>query len=286
MRQNLPLAILKTLTYSDIFDYPLKTEEAHKFLTVSASKERVRKTLFSLLKKGRIVNKEGYWTLKGRGEIVAQRKERQRIGRKKLAVARKTAKRLSFFPTVQFVGVSGALSCFNAPGDDDIDFFVVTKPTSVWLTRLLTTLLLDILRVRRRRSDRQFKDKICLNMFLSEDALLFRQGDLYLAREIAQLKPIFDRNGTYKSLIEENKWWLGAFLPNFQPALKRKTNDNGHSKTVFALFEPILRKLQMQYMQNKIKNEVLEADRIFFHPQDVHHKILAQYERRIANLTS
>lgn len=292
MRQNLPRSILKTLAYSDIFDYPLRTQEVHKFLTVSASQDKVNKALSSLLKKGDVVNKEGYWAFKNRGGIIAQRKERERLGRKKLLVAKKIAKLLSFIPTVQFIGVSGALSCLNAHRDDDIDFFVVTKSSSVWLTRLLSTIFLDALRVRRRRSDEEFKDKICLNMFISEDALLFKLGDLYLAREIAQLKPVFDRNGAYKALVEKNLWWLRAFLPNFQPnspsssrQSKKKTNGNGRSQPVFSVFEPLVRKLQMQYMQSKVKNEILEPDRIFFHPQDVHRKILARYERRIANLT-
>lgn len=285
MMQNLRLAILKTLSYSDIFDYPLKEDEIHKFLTVSESKEKVKKALSYLLKKGHIIGREGYFALKGRQEVIEKRKERERIGKKKLIIAKRIARLLSHVPTVQFIGISGALSCLNAHSDDDIDFFVITKASSVWLTRLLATLFLDVLRVRRRRNDYDFKDKICLNMFVSEDALLFREGDLYLAREIAQLKPIFDRNGTYLSLIEKNNWWMGAFLPNFQPQLKKKTNGNGHTKSTFSVFEPIIRNLQIRYMNGSVKKEVLEKDRIFFHPDDLHYKILAQYENRIRELT-
>lgn len=288
---RLSLAVLKALTYSDLFDYPLTLDEIHKFTPHKAGKAEVQKTLRLLKNETLVAKRQGYWVLRGREEITTLRSKRNIESQRKLAIAKKAVRIISILPSVQFVGISGSLSCLNAKKNDDIDFFVITKPSTVWLTRFLTTTLLDLANKRRRRGDSQVKDKICLNMFVAEDALEFKKGDLYLAREIAQLKPLYDRNGAYRALIERNSWWLNGFLPNFRPNppigwKKPLKNGHSHAKSPLAVFETFSRMMQIKYMGGKVKKEILDEERIFFHPEDVHYRILDKYNRRVRNLNS
>ena len=41
--KSLEQAIVETLSYSDVFDYPLTFDELHKYLVISVSKEEIKK---------------------------------------------------------------------------------------------------------------------------------------------------------------------------------------------------------------------------------------------------
>ena len=116
------------------------------------------------------------------------------------------------------VGVTGAQAMNNSDQDDDIDLLIVASRNRLWLTRLFSVLLVEVVAKRRRPGDRKVKDKICLNMFLDEDHLGIPKSErnLYSAHEVAQLKPLWNRGGTYLRFINANHW-TGKFLPNWQP---------------------------------------------------------------------
>ena len=60
-------AILETLAYSDVFDYPLKLDELHRFLTRPALLEE----LTECLSESNFVEfKDGFHFIKGRADIV------------------------------------------------------------------------------------------------------------------------------------------------------------------------------------------------------------------------
>src|SRR5688572_2889172 len=55
---SLENAILETLAYSDIFDYPLNFDELHRYLVVPASREHVLQSVNHMDKVG---SREGYY---------------------------------------------------------------------------------------------------------------------------------------------------------------------------------------------------------------------------------
>jgi len=116
------------------------------------------------------------------------------------------------------VAVTGNLAMDNAGQDDDIDFLIITTKKRLWLTRLLTNFLVELIANRRRPSDKEVKDKICLNMFLDENNLKIpiKEQSLFTAHEICQLKPLWVKNQLYRRFIQENLW-LQKFLPNWKP---------------------------------------------------------------------
>src|SRR3989344_5162093 len=121
-------AILKSLAYSDIFDFPLTKEELWKFLI---SDKLIQKRLFEeslgkLIGK-QVSNKNGYLFLSNREKIADRRKANVQEVEKKLQIAKKAASYLSYIPSILFIGLSGGLAMSDAEPSDDIDFFIITK---------------------------------------------------------------------------------------------------------------------------------------------------------------
>ena len=56
-------AILKTLAYSDIFDYPLTLDELHKYLVISATKDEIKNCIENM---NQVSFSEGYYFLSKR----------------------------------------------------------------------------------------------------------------------------------------------------------------------------------------------------------------------------
>lgn len=211
-------AILMTLAYADIFDYPLKASEIRRYL-ISDKKIDFKNFQKELSQSSKLADKQGdYFFLKGRKKIVAIRKQRENQGQKKLIIARRTTNWLKMIPTIKMIGVTGALAMNNAREDDDIDILIVTSKNRLWLTRFLVVLLTELVARRRHPNDKETRDKICLNMFLDEKCLGVpeKERDLFTAHEVCQLVPIYDRNGTYKKFLEKNLW-VKKYLPNWKP---------------------------------------------------------------------
>ena len=236
--------------------------------------------------------KNDYYFLKGRKKIVSLRQKREKISLKKMQVARRTAKYLKLIPWVKMVGVTGALAMNNSDQDDDIDLLIVASRNRLWLTRLFSVLLVEVVAKRRRPGDKEVSDKICLNMFLDENHLdvLPRKKNLYTAHEVVQLRLIWDRNEVYQKFMDKNQW-VADFLPNaFLKNQKSKITRSRSGKAgksflfwvlIFNLLEKFVMNLQFCYMAGRKTTEVTEPSRILFHPQDCQNWILKKYRARI-----
>ncbi len=211
------LSVLKTLLYSDIFDFPLTRGELWHYLI---SKKRISKKSFehSLNRLKKIIKqKNGYFYFKEREDIVLRRLKSSVIFEKKMNIAKNAASYLSKIPGIKLIGISGSLAVGDGDKNDDIDFFIITKRGELLVTRFAILVTLQLLGLRRKRQDKNPADKICVNLLIDEARLSWdkKKQDFYVAREIAQLKPIFDRDNTYKNFLSANQW-AAEFLPNIQ----------------------------------------------------------------------
>ena len=206
-------AILQTLAYADVFGYPLKEKEIRKFLISQVLTEGQIWPKLS-----QVAHKNGFFFLKDRGRIVALRQKREKWSQEKIRIAQKVSQWLKIIPTIKMVAVTGALAMENAAKEDDIDLLIITAKKRLWLTRLLTVFLVELVARRRYPHDKKVKDKICLNMFLDEEhlAVPLKERDLFTAHEVCQLKPLWGRDKTYQKFIQKNPW-VKDFLPNWKP---------------------------------------------------------------------
>lgn len=236
-------AILATLAYHDIFDYPLKYEEIRQFLIGRTSTDRqLTASLTKLIKDRKIREGNGHYFLKGRAKIVQKRKLRQKYSQQKLRRAHLYAKLLTLVPTVKLIAISGALAMENSHKNDDIDLVIITAKNTLWTTRFLANLILFPFKRRPFKKtsqlstlNSQFNNKACLNIFLDESDLKIGPKNLYTAHEITQMKPLLDRNETYSRVAPVNASknikrslsvysrfikannWIKNYLPNWLP---------------------------------------------------------------------
>lgn len=211
-------AIIQTLAYADVFDYPLIEKEIWRYLIAEKkiSSEIVQKELCQ--KYPQIVKTGEYFFLKNRHQIVKIRQVREKWSRGKLKIAQRVAGWLRLIPWIKMVGVTGALAMNNSDKDDDIDLLITTSKNRLWLTRLLATIIIELVASRRRPDDQKFRDKICLNMFLDEKHLAVpkKEQDLFTAHEVVQMKPIWEKDNTYQKFLKANIW-VKKYLPNWKP---------------------------------------------------------------------
>lgn len=212
---------LRTLAYADIFDYPLTAPEIWKFLITEqrVDPEKFLREILEMRKEKKQVGiDDQFFCLSGRKKIIALRKKRERWSQKKLTIARRVAQWLKLIPWIKMVAVTGNLAMENSGEDDDIDFLVATAKNRLWLTRLLTVLLVELASHRRRPGDKEAKDKICLNMFLDETHLAVpkKERDLFSAHEVCQLKILWQRGNLYQNFLKRNQW-TKDFLANWKP---------------------------------------------------------------------
>jgi len=201
-------AIALTLSYSDVFDYPLNVHEIHRYLIgAQASLETVSRLLVTGQHITRLLSyHEGYFFLRGRGQIVETRQRRANISAKLWPKARIYGRLIALLPFTRMVAVTGALAVDNTDQNADMDFMIVTEPGRLWLCRALVILLV--------RWAALHSDTVCPNLFVSKKALAYQQQDLYTAHEMAQMIPIAGHN-IYRHMMELNPWML-EYLPNAQ----------------------------------------------------------------------
>jgi hypothetical protein len=186
-------------------------------------------------------------------------------------------------PSVAFIGISGAVGAGGATDEDDIDFFVIARKGSLYVTRFLLLLFLQLMGKRRRRNQSAVKDTICLNMLIDSSSLLFGKSrqDLYTAREIVQVIPLFERNSTYGSFLHENRW-----TRKFLPHAIGKSGCHSLPQSLFpvmilCILEPLLRAIQNLFIKRHSTAEVVSKSFMAFHPNDIKKYVMATYEKKL-----
>ncbi len=195
-------AILETLAYSNVFEYPLRLDELHRYLPMRVEIEQVSQTLDSL--NGLLGKQDDFYFLAGHEKIVEIRKQREVYSQKLLHKALIYGRILGTLPFIRMVALTGSLAVMNSYKAADFDYMLVTTPNRVWTARAFALLF--------NRLTHLLGHTLCPNLIVSENALAWSSHDLYSARELCQMIPITGL-GVYKKLIQENEW-VKQFLPN------------------------------------------------------------------------
>lgn len=203
---------LEPLFYYDIFSYPLTISEIYEFScykTIDRTPmNRLEEILDELVQKGYLYKLEQFYALTNALEWVQARKENNKRALKYLKRAHKMTRLMTCFPYVRGVFVSGSLSKNVMPLDGDIDYFIVTKPQRLWITRTFLVLFKKIFLFNSKKH-------FCVNYFVDEDLLEIEEKNRFTATEIATVLPIYG-NQIYQDFWAANQW-LKNYYPNVAP---------------------------------------------------------------------
>ena len=273
-------AILETLLYSTLFNFPLTKNEIYYYLHSNKviPKKEFEKKLASL--ENSLVFKDNFYTLKDNEKSVDLRKKRLVISNKKRLDALKIVKVLGYIPTVLFIGISGSVAVGNAEDPDDIDFFIITTNNSLYTTRLLMLLILQLLGRRRKRNELKPQNKICLNMLVDEDGMSFEKSQsIYTARELLQMYPLFERQDYYQKLLAKNNW-TNSFMSHAHGQNNKFIKKKLSFIKSFFLVDPLCRSLEQSLIKRNQTRETATHHVIALHPLDTKTVILAEIDKR------
>jgi hypothetical protein len=255
-------AILRTLAYADVFDYPMTAGEVYRYLIgLRAEASEIQTVLNDCLEPaGAVQAVRQYYTLPGRAALAARRMKREQIAARLWPQAVRFGSLIARLPFVRMVAVTGALAVNNVDTSADIDYLIVTKPGRLWLCRALIIAVVRFAAMIRVR--------LCPNYILSENAFVFPNPSLYAAHELVQMVPISGMN-TYH-LIRSMNEWTQQYLPNAEgvPALHKSSayepdQTAWRSISERILQNPFLEKVEMWEMRRKImKFEKLDLTHI------------------------
>lgn len=207
----------------------------------------------------------------------------------KVTFAKKKLCQIAKVPFIRLLGVTGSVSANNAKKNDDIDIFIITAPHTLWITRPLVLLYLEIKGIRRRRKTpiNDQKDLICPNLWLDSANLKINKQDqnLYTAHEVLQVKPLFDKSQTYQRFLKTNRW-VKRFLGNAYTLSKIKISTKPNYSIVWFLLSPInfmFYLLQRMLMFLPTKGEKISYTQAFFHDQNFAKKILTKAQSQDIN---
>jgi hypothetical protein len=205
-------AVVRTLTYFDIWEHPLTAEELFAFLPVEySSLNQFRASLHEAVRAGVVKMRDKYYYLSCRDEgMVARRIRRESHARMLWRFARLSTHIIKRFPFVRAIMISGDLSKNSTDRKSDIDFFIITAPGRLWITRSLLILFKKIVFLNSKKI-------FCLNSFVSEDHLVLEDRNIYQAVEVATLKPVYRSEMSRMYLVKNG--WLQEFFPNFETPL-------------------------------------------------------------------
>jgi len=205
-RREVEAAVLETVLYSDLFDYPLtRAEIRHYLIGLKTDAATIAACLDAPCHLNDCLRQiDGYVVARHREALVDRRRARRAPSARLWSRAQRFARLLAATPFVRLVGVTGALAMDNSADGDDIDVMIVAANGRVWSVRAFAIALVYV--------GKLFGDTLCPNYIVTENALALETRDLFTAHEFAQMVPLYGLD-VYDRMRRANAW-VYEYLPN------------------------------------------------------------------------
>ncbi|MDA3802554.1 MAG: hypothetical protein PF488_01485 [Patescibacteria group bacterium] len=277
--------LLRLFSFFDIFKHPLTFWEIKNYINETKKEDSIiiLKTLDLLIEKEIIKFEKGFYFLKDSENIVDIRKKRYNYYQRKLKKAKTFSKLFSLLPFVKMIALVNMIGKFNLKDKGDIDFFIITKANSIWITRLYCAGIAKVL--NSRPSKKTKKDKICLSFYISEnnlnlEKLKYENGDPYFDIWEKDMDVIFDRDNYFNKFRQAN-------LKNNN---NKEENEFKSSKKILNKLEYLAKLLQLKIMPKSLikaaklnKGVVINNNVLKLYLVDKRLIIKEKYEQKIRN---
>ncbi|HEX9656809.1 MAG TPA: hypothetical protein VGB89_07860 [Bacteroidota bacterium] len=284
--------VLRTLLYYDIWHYPLSSAELYMFLPVNTiSLDEFRRCLGKVTDGNIIRQYNDYYFVRGIDKpVVQQRSRKEKHARHLWRMARFFMHIIKRFPYVRAVFVSGDLSKNATTRNSDVDFFLLTEPGKLWITR---TLLIAFKKIFLFNKKKYF----CLNYLATTDHLRTEEENIFVATEIAHLKPLYNLP-LFQAYLDANTW-IKNYFPNFDLRMMSHSKVSNKKSALQKMFETILNRLPTEsidrYLQAKMEQiwqsrypefEESVRKKIFRSTRDESRAYVGNFEEKILALYS
>lgn len=201
------LAVLQSVIYASLFDYPLTLAQLRDSLVGVAADEAAILAWWSgsALLQSAIERRDGLFFPAGRSDLIETRRRREALSRHLLHRDRPMLSLVSRMPFVRMVALSGSLAHLNAERSADVDLFVITSAHRVWLVTVAVLLVAKIMGWRRR---------LCMNYVISERQMAIMPADLFSANQIIHLRPLTGWS-TFQQFLAANPF-VARHYPNYR----------------------------------------------------------------------
>jgi hypothetical protein len=199
------LAIVRSVIYASLFDYPLTLDQLHRTLIESDQTPSEILAVYdgSELLQAIVDYRDGFFFPVGREDLIAERRRREARSRAFLDRHARLLRLLCALPYTRLVALSGSIAHFNLEDDGDLDLFIVTRGRRVWTVTVAMLLLTKLLRQRR---------VVCANFVLADSHLRLEPQDLFTANQVIHLKPLIGEE-LLADFLAENPF-INRFYPN------------------------------------------------------------------------
>jgi predicted nucleotidyltransferase len=141
-------------------------------------------------------------------------------------------------PYLRGLLLTGTLAMKRGGSNSDWDVLVVLKKDRIWLGRLIFTAWLQL--VGKRRHGQKIENKFCLNQFVVDKKLKFKEKNEFFSNELLMAEDLMGDVKLKNKIMEKNEKWIKRFKPNFK-FRKRKI---GRDRRKFLFLKMIQRKLE------------------------------------------
>lgn len=289
--------ILATITYFDLFNYPLTMDEIFLFLPNKYDQQEFGYALRSLVIDRLIFKFDKFYTLKNDHFLIERRQKGNANAVDMLITAKQVGNIIARFPYVRGIAISGSLSKNFADEDSDIDFFIITTKNRLWIARTLMHLLKKLAFLVKK------EHYLCMNYYIDEEDLLIHEKNIYTATEIATLIPL--HGDTIFEQFYNTNAWTRTFLPNKclrlamakpvkRSAIKRAIEwlfNNRLGNAIDDLLMHITTKRWMKKMHANKRNSrgivmAMDAGKHYAKPDPLNfqYKLILNYQNRVAQI--
>ncbi len=220
MKHPVDQAIIRTIVWFDLFDFPLLPLEVGRLL-YGGPAHVTSEQVFTRLEQSPYLQRhlettDGFYHRRGRGSIVAIRNQRYATTKRHREQwrFRLALNLLRCAPFVRFVALGNSAAYGNARASSDLDLFIVVQDGSLYTARWFITALFQAIGIRRH--DRRVAGRACLSFYVTETGaalspLLLPGQDPYFTFWAGLLWPLFDAGG--QAQVKRLNNWLGAIFP-------------------------------------------------------------------------
>lgn len=188
-----------------------------------------------------------------------QQIQKNKISTEKIKKAKRWAKRSKWMPYLRGLFLTGTLAMKRGSSNSDWDVLVVLKKDRIWLGRLMLTTWFHL--VGKRRYKQKIENRFCLNQFVVDKKLEFKEQNEFLSNELLTTEELMGNSKLKNKIIQKNKNWIKTFKPNFKfresVGSSSTSRKNNFSKIVQEKLEIILETFKLAKMANTISKKIM-----------------------------